>query len=152
MDSFIRERNEMDFDEGGFREAVERNWKHQSLCQHIHWSAHEMPDDTGWFIETAPVVQEVFGGEGDGTLTWSAFEFHIDTFISEMGIQLEDFGASSLFKKQNTLPFIGFRGTFWGTPFSMVCILEPLPNSEPVEIIDTLKQEVRTKENHEQVD
>ena len=136
----------MDFDEDGFRQAVEKHWHHRFICNHIHWSCRQLPDEQGYFIEVAPVIQEVYGGENDGGKTWTAFVFDLHGFLNESGVIVEKAFSTSHHLENNTVPYLGVEGTYRNVPFIMQLLLEPIPDSKPVEIIDTLNEELRDKE------
>lgn len=131
-----------EFDISGFRQAVENHWHHHGNCQHLNWSVVER-DDGVWQIEVAPVYQEVLGSKDDGMKVWTGFEFDTSGFFQEPGVFALEFGAASYCVDCNATPIIAVRGRYQGQPFVMKLHLEPIPESEPVEVIDTIKNEVR---------
>ena len=131
-----------EFDVAGFKQAVERRWEHHGNCHHLLWSINERDDGT-WQIEVAPVYQEVLGSKDDGMKVWTGFEFDLSGFFGEPGVFALGFGAVSYCVDCNATPIIAVRGRFQGVPFVMKLHLEPIPESEPVEIIDTIKNETR---------
>jgi len=131
------------FDIAGFKQAVERRWEHHAICHHLLWSIKER-DDGVWQIEVAPVYQEVLGGEDDGKKVWAGFEFDLSGFLAEQEVfALEFGGASYCIECKNATPIMAVRGRYHGQPFVLMLHLEPIPDSEPVEVIDTLKNETR---------
>lgn len=136
----------MDFDEAGFRQAVERHWHHRRRSNHIHWSCLPQPDEQGYFVQTAPVIQEIYGGVHDGCVTFAAFMFDLDEFFKESGIVVEKSYLTSLHVDDDTPPYFAVEGTFWGVPFLMKMQLEPYRDAEPLEIIDMLNEELRDRE------
>jgi hypothetical protein len=130
------------FDIDGFRQIVGNHWRHQSPCAHLNWSIFER-DDGIWQVEVAPVFQEVFGGEDDGKKVWAGFEFSLSGLFADEGMFALEFGAVSYCVDCNATPIIAVRGRYEGVPFVLKLHLEPIPESEPVEIIDTLKNETR---------
>ena len=136
----------MDFDEDSLRQAVERHWHHLRRSHHIHWSCRQRTDEEGFFIETAPVIQELYGGEHDGAVTFAAFMFDLDGFFKELGLVVEKSFLMSLHVDDDTLPYFSVEGTYWGIPFLMELQLQPMSDGEPVEVIDVLKEELRDKE------
>lgn len=130
------------FDIAGLRQAVENHWHHHGNCHHLNWSVFERDDDV-WQIGVAPIFQEVFGGEDDGKNVWMGFELDLSGFFAEPGVFALEFGAVSYCIDCNATPIIGVRGRYQGVPFVMKLHLEPIPDSDPVEIIDTLNGEVR---------
>jgi hypothetical protein len=79
----------------------------------------------------------------DGMKVWTGFEFDLSGFFGEPGVFALGFGAVSYCVDCNATPIIAVRGRFQGVPFVMKLHLEPVPESEPVEIIDTIKNETR---------
>ena len=139
---------EHEFDGDSFRQALERHWKHHCLCHQINWSIR-LRDDGIWQIEAAPIYQEVFGGQNDGAKVWVGYEVSLSGLLAEPGVNVTDFGAMSHCEDCNTQPFVGLRGTYHGQQFVMKLSLEPDPTSEPQEILDTLKREVRAIEGEQ---
>ena len=134
-----------EFDIAAFEQAVERHWKHHATCHQLFWSVHERDDGISQ-IEVAPIYQEVFGNKDDGMKVWTGFEFDLGGFLAEPGVDVEEFGALSYCAECSPTPFIGFRGTYRGPAFVMKLHLEPIPDTEPREVLDTLKREVRAIE------
>ena len=131
-----------EFDEVGFRTIVEKHWKYHRPCLHRLWSTKRVEDGLIQ-CEVAPVYQEVGGGSDDGMRVWSAFSVHLSDFFAEPGIETTEFGIRSYCIECNPMPFFGVRGTFKGHPFVLMIHLEPIPDSNPVEIIDTNNNVVR---------
>ena len=136
------------FDIAGLRQAVENHWQHHGNCHHLNWLVVERDDDV-WQIEVAPIFQEVFGGEDDGKNVWIGFELDLSGLFAEPGVFALEFGAVSYCIDCNATPIIGVRGRYQGVPFVMKLHLEPIPDSDPVEIIDTIKNEVRAIEREQ---
>lgn len=130
--------NEFDFT--GFKQAVERHWQHHALSNHLHWL---QAGAEGERIEVAPVFQEVVGGEQDGMTVWSGFRFDLSGFLVERGVLSDSILAASYCIECSETPYIGIKGSYFGKPFRLKLHLEPIPNTAPVEIIDTLKQQLR---------
>jgi hypothetical protein len=124
-----------------FKQAVERHWRYHSPCRTLLWNVQEADDE--WQIEVAPPFQEVFGGEQDGIMVWAALRFDLSGFSTERGVLIDSLLASSYCIECNQTPYVGLRGTYLGRAFSLRLHLEPIPNTEPVEIIDTIKHQVR---------
>jgi hypothetical protein len=132
-----------EFDVAGFRQAVEMHWQHHGNCRHLLWSIQKPDGKEEWQIEVAPIYQEVLGSKDDGMKVWTGFEFNLSGFFGEPGVFALGFGAASYCIDCCPTPFIGVRGRYHGQPFMMKLHLEPIADSDPVEIIDTLKGEVR---------
>lgn len=129
------------FDEVGFKTIVEKHWKYHRLCRHRIWS-ERVEDDVTQF-EVAPIFQEVVGGSEDGMRVWSAFSMHLSDLFSEPGLEVGEFGFRSYCIECTPIPFFGVRGKYKGRPFVLTIHLEPIPKTEPVEIIDTINNETR---------
>ena len=133
---------ENQFDVEGLRNVVERHWKYHRVCRHRLWSI-ELVENGVTKLEAAPVFQEVLGGVNDGKRVWTAFEMNLSELSSEPGLEITEFGFRSFCIECTQLPFVGIRGTFQELPFTLILHLEPIPNSEPVEVIDSINHEVR---------
>ena len=142
---FESEDNEVfadEFDIESFRQKVLSHWKYLSKSNISNWAIHKR-DDGIWQIGAAPVFQEVYGGTDDGKRVWSAFEFDLMDFLAEQELVVEECGAMSYEEATNTRPFIGIVGSFKGQPFVFQLNLEPIPDTEPLEIVDTIQDIVR---------
>ena len=131
--------NEFDITE--FKGAAERHWHHHAPCNHLLWRVTEGEGD--WRIEVAPVYQEVVGGEQDGQRVWSGFAFDVSGFLAERGVLVQSVVASSYCVECSETPYVGIKGTYLGKPFELRLHLEPIPGTPPVEVIDTIKMQVR---------
>ena len=142
----FREDDEMcnpdEFDIESFRSAVLSHWTYLNKSNTSQWAIQKR-DDNVWQIGAAPVFQEVYGGTDDGKRVWSAFEFHILDFLAEPDLIVRECGAMSYEEATNTRPFIAFVGSYKGQPFVFRLNLEPIPDTEPLEIWDTLQGIVR---------
>ena len=139
-----------DFDEVGFKAAVERHWKYHRPCRHRMWSSERLEDGT-MKLSAAPIFQEILGGDQDGMKVWSAFEMNLSDFFTEPGIEITEVGFRSVCIECTPTPFVGVRGKYKGQSFVLLIHLQPIPDTEPVEIIDTIKNTTR-RINHEQAD
>ena len=145
MNDFNEDEQESDpdeFDIEAFRAIVLSHWKYLSRSNISNWAIHKRDDDV-WQIGAAPVFQECYGGEDDGKRVWSAFEFDLMDFLAEPELVVEECGAMSFEEATNTRPFIGIVGSFKGQPFVFQLNLEPIPDTEPLEIVDTIQDIVR---------
>ena len=131
-----------EFDIESFRQKVLSHWKYLSRSNISNWAIHKR-DDGVWQVGAAPVFQECYGGEDDGKRVWSAFEFDLMDFLAEPELVVEECGAMSFEEATNTRPFVGFVGSYKGQPFVFQLNLEPIPNTEPLEIVDTIQDIVR---------
>ena len=131
-----------EFDIESFRQKVLSHWKYLSRSNISNWAIHRRVDNV-WQVGAAPVFQECYGGTDDGKRVWSAFEFDIAGFIVEPDLEIDECGAMSFEEATNTRPFIAFVGSFKGQPFAFQLNLEPIPDTEPLEIVDTIQDVVR---------
>lgn len=145
MNDFVEDQEECDpdeFDIESFRRAVLSHWKYLSKGNISNWAIHKRHDNV-WQIGAAPVFQEVYGGIEDGKRVWSAFEFDIMDFLAEPELTVTECGAMSFEEATNTRPFVGIVGSYKGQPFVFQLNLEPIPDTEPLEILDTIQDTVR---------
>lgn len=124
-----------------FKEAVERNWRYHARSHSLLWRIHE--EDEEWKIEVAPVFQEVYGGGDDGRRLWAGFLFDVGDFAAERGVLVEHQAVASYCVECSPTPFLAIKGTYYGRGFFMKLHLEPIAGTEPAELIDTIKNEVR---------
>lgn len=129
------------FEISDFMQAVERHWRYHAPCETLLWSVQRADDE--WQIEFAPAFQEVVGGDQDGAKLWAGFRYDISDLLAERGVQVESILASSYCIECSETPCIGIKGSYFGESFRLKLHLEPIPNSESVEIIDTIKEQVR---------
>jgi len=111
-----------EFDVVGFKTAVEKHWNYHGPCRHRLWSSGRIGDVMQF--EAAPVFQEILGGDQDGLRVWTAFSMNASNWFSEPGL--------------------GVRGKYKGRPCVLMILLEPIPDSETGEIIDSIKNETRS--------
>lgn len=124
-----------------FKQVVERHWHHHAPCHHLLWRVTE--SDKGEQIEVSPVYQEVVGGEQDGQRVWSGFGFDVSGFVAERGVLVQSVVASSYCVECSQTPYVGIKGMYLGKPFGLRLHLEPIPDTPPVEVIDTIKMQLR---------
>ena len=131
-----------EFDVVGFKTAVEKHWNyHRASCRHRLWSSGWVEDVIQF--EVAPVFQEILGGDQDGLRVWTAFSMNLSDLFSEPGLEVTEFGFRTYCIECTPTPFFGVRGKYKGRPFVLMIHLEPIPDSETVEIIDSIKNETR---------
>ena len=130
------------FDATSFKALVEKHWQYHRTCHHLRWKLERVGEDL-MQLEAAPVYQDIFGGSDDGLKVWSAFSMNLSDLFAEPGVDVSEFGFLSYCAECTPVPFFGVRGTFKGRPFLLKLHLEPIPNSVPVEVIDTIKNETR---------
>jgi hypothetical protein len=127
-----------------FIALIEFCWEHHGPCQHLHSKCWYDADGV-WLITVAPVFQEVLGGEDDGKKVWTGFIFHSDAFCKADGVSVESFAAGSVCSQCSPHPRLMFRGEYRGHRFYLQVFLEPPRDVEVVEVIDTIRCEVRPK-------
>ena len=59
------------------------------------------------------------------------------------GIEITEVGFKSYCIECTPTPFVGVRGNYKKRPFVLMLHLQPLEDTEPVEIIDTIKNQTR---------
>jgi len=131
-----------EFDVIGFKTIVEKHWNyHRPSCRHRLWT--ERVESDVMQFEVAPVFQEVLGGGEDGMRVWTAYSMHLSALFSEPGLDVTELGFRTYCIECTPTPFFGVRGKYKGRPFVLMIHLEPIPDSETVEIIDSIKNETR---------
>lgn len=126
-----------------FKRLVEKCWSHHGPCKSLHLSSALEVESGLWLFRAAPVFQEVLGGKDDGKTVWTGFEFHTDKLMR--GMTVYGVSAKSCCPECNPTPTITIRGSYRGHMLTLTILLEPVPGSPVVEIIDTLKHQIRSK-------
>ena len=124
-----------------FKEAVERNWRYHARSHSLLWRTQEEGGE--WKIEVAPVFQEVYGGDDDGKRVWAGFLFDTGDFSREEGVWVQEQAVASYCQECTDYPKLMLKGKYRGHQFMLHLFLEPIAGTEPVELIDTIKNEVR---------
>ncbi|HQX53627.1 MAG TPA: hypothetical protein PLY87_20970 [Planctomycetaceae bacterium] len=106
------------------------------------WSATKL--DSGVMqISMTPVFQQILGGPEDGTLVWASFSMRLNELFAEPHLEVTEFGFRSYCEKNTPTPIIGIRGNYKQHPFTLTIHLEPLLESDPIEVIDTIRNQTR---------
>lgn len=126
-----------------FFRLIHHCWQYHAPCSHINMQAGFNPDLGCWDIKAAPVYQEVYGGDGDGKRVWAGFLFDVGEFSRAPGVWVQEQAAASYCSECTSTPKIMLRGKFQGHLFFLSISLEPIEETETVEIIDTIKHEIR---------
>jgi hypothetical protein len=126
-----------------FSRLIERSWTHHGPCRNLHLSCAFDTESREWLIVAAPVFQDVLGGEEDGKTVWTGFVFHTEKLMRAMTVC--EISARSCCPECNPTPAITIRGRYRGHRVCLQALLEPPPGSPVVEVIDTLKHEIRSK-------
>ncbi len=124
-----------------FVRLITRSWQHHGPCSNLHVSCAFDADNGEWLVVAAPVFQEVFGGEDDGKTVWTGFMFQADKLLRTMTVN--SVSAASICQQCSPTPALMIRGRYRGHRINLKVLLEPIPGSAVVEIIDTLKCEIR---------
>lgn len=124
-----------------FKRLVEKCWDHHGPCGSVRLDSALDVENGLWLFRAAPVFQEVFGGKDDGKKVWTGFGFHTDRLMR--AVTVYETTARSCCSDCNPTPTITIRGSYRGHMLRLTVLLEPVPGSPVVEIIDTLKSEVR---------
>ena len=125
-----------------FTRLIERSWAHHGPCGGVHLAASFDNDSGEWLIVAAPVFQEVLGGEDDGKIVWTGFVFDTKKLMKAM--MVESISAASVCNECNPTPTLMIRGRYRGHRITLKVLMEPIPGSAVVEVIDTLRCEIRT--------
>ena len=124
-----------------FARLIERSWAQHGPCGGFQLSAAFNTDNDEWQIVAAPVFQEVLGGEDDGKIVWTGFRFHAEKLLRAMTV--DSISAASVCNECSPTPALTIRGRYRGHRVCLKVMLEPVPGTPVVEIIDTLRFEIR---------
>ena len=113
----------------------------RTLRRSLHVASSFDNDSGEWLIVAAPVFQEVLGGEDDGKIVWTGFVFDTEKLMRAM--MVESISAASVCNECNPTPALVIRGRYRGHRITLKVLMEPVPGSPVVEIIDTLRCEIR---------
>jgi hypothetical protein len=122
-----------------FKRLVEKCWDHHGPCKTFHLQSALQVENGLWLFRAAPVFQEIFGGKDDGKTVWTKFEFHTDKLTR----------ALKVYRISTTsgppAPSVTIHAEYRSHMVQLTVHLQPPPGSPVVEIVDTLKHEVRTR-------
>ena len=139
-----------EFPEADLRRIIERHWSHHAPCNSISVEVRHRPERNDWSIVVSPPFQEVVGGSQDGEKVWAGFDLDISGLLDEPGFEVDAMGAASYCVQCSPTPFVGFKGRFKGKPIFLRISLEPIPDSTALELVDTVRNQVRPlKKSHE---
>jgi hypothetical protein len=110
------------FDTTGFRQAVERHWRHHAPGNRLDWKA----GDGGTRFDVAPSLRKI-----DGQRVWSGFDFDLGGFLAEPGVASAAIRVGSYCGECAETPTLDIGGTYRGTPFRLVVHLEPIRGRPP---------------------
>jgi hypothetical protein len=126
-----------------FRRLVEKSWDHHGPAGSVRLDSALEIENGLWLFRASPVFQEVFSGKDDGKIVWTGFEFHTDKLMR--GMTVWGVSCKSCCPDCISTPTITIRGSYRAHSIRLTILLEPIPGSPVVEIIDTLKCEIRPK-------
>lgn len=121
--------------------AIDHCWHNHGPCAHIHFRYSKKPGY--WHVIAAPVWQEMYGGKNDGSIVWTGFVFEVSDFLRLPGVFIEKFAVATKCGGCSQYPKYMAKGKYRGHPVLIEIYLEPIEGSDTVEIIDTLKKQVR---------
>jgi hypothetical protein len=131
------------FEIESFRDVVRSHWVYHGLCNMMNWSVFQREDEVTQ-IEVCPPYQIVYGGPDDGRKVWTPFQFQVLDFLNEADLdEVQECGVMTYSLQDGHGPFIGIVGSYRGKQFALRIHLEPDPATEPLELIDRIKNEVR---------
>lgn len=127
-------------------DRIHKHWNYHAPCSHINMQAFWDDEYKAWQVKAAPVFQEVLGGPDDGKRVWAGFLFEMGEFSRTPGVWVQEQAVASFCNECTPYPKLMVKGKFEGHPFFLHIFLEPIAETDTVEIIDTLKQEIREKQ------
>jgi hypothetical protein len=130
-----------------FFRLIHKNWSYHSPCEHINIQGWWDTEEKIWQIKAAPVFQEVYGGGEDGKKVWAGFIFDSGDFGRENGVWIQEQAVASYCQGGvqvcNPHPKLMIRGKYKNHWFLLHIHLEPITETETIEVVDTIKKEVR---------
>jgi len=126
-------------------DCIHHHWHHHAPCSHVNVRAFWDEGEKAWRVSASPVFQEVLGGPDDGKKVWAGFLFEMGDFSWSPGVSIQEQVVASYCNECTPYPKVMAKGTFEGHPFLLHVYLEPIADTEIVEIIDTIKKEIREK-------
>lgn len=129
-------------------QAVEQNWQHHGPCSRISLTSDFDEERRLWRLFAAPVHQEVFGGEEDGRKVWTPFTFDFTDLVlcglfAVPGLVIERMTVASHNQSEYGCPVLVLKGSCDGEKLVLHVWLDPVPDSEAAEVIDTIHEVIR---------
>lgn len=128
-----------------FYKTIHKHWQHHAPCEHINLMSEWSDETKCWHVNAAPVWQEILGGEDDGKRVWAGFLFDFGDFSRAEGVWVQEQAFMSVCSECTPYPKTMTKGKFRGHNFYLHLFLEPPQETEAVEVIDTIKKEIRNK-------
>jgi hypothetical protein len=122
-------------------EQIRQSWHYHGPCLHIDFRASNR--DGTWEVFAAPIFQEVYGGSDDGKKVWTGFVFEANDFLSGPDLSVENVTVASYCNQCTPFPMLTVKGQYRDHPVVVNVVLEPILDSETVELLDTLGHEIR---------
>lgn len=122
---------------------IHKHWQYHSPCEHINIKIFFDEEKKLWQVHAAPVFQEVFGGDEDGKKVWAGFLFDIGGFSRETGVWTQEFAITSYCNECSDHPKMMLLGKFQGHQIYLNIFMEPIAETEVVEVIDTINCQIR---------
>lgn len=122
-------------------EQIRQSWNYHGPCLHVNFSARNRGGY--WEVFAAPIFQEVYGGSDDGKKVWTGFVFDASEFLIVPDLSVEGVTVASYCNQCCPFPMLSVKGQYRGHPVVVNVVLEPMVDSETVELLDTLSQEIR---------
>lgn len=118
-------------------------WQYHGPCQHVNFQSWYDEQEKQWHIKAAPVFQEVYGGLQDGQKIWTGFLFDVMEFSRKPGVWVEETAVASYCNGCTDHPKMMSKCRYKGKSFLLHVYLEPVAETQVVEVLDVIKQEVR---------
>ena len=129
-------------------QAITDGWQHNGPCARIRLTSAFDNDSCVWRFFASPVHQEVFGGEEDGRKVWTPFTFDFTDLVlgglfAVPGLVIERMNVASHDQSEYGCPTLVLKGSCDGDKLVLIVSLDPVPGSEAVEVIDTIREIIR---------
>lgn len=124
---------------------IHKHWQHEGPCNSINFKTCYDSSCKSWQVCAAPAYQEIYGNEDDGKQVWTGFIFEAGKFSEESGLWIQDFAVASQSASCGPYPKLMFKGKFRGHNVFVNIFLEPDKSTSSVEVLDTIKREIRSK-------
>ena len=125
-------------------DLIHAHWQYHAPCSHLNIQAYQ--EDKVWHISAAPVFQEIYGGTDDGKKVWAGFIFDLGNFNRSDGVYIDSWAAASYCQECTNHPKMMGRGKFRGHQVWLHIYLEPIKDTEIVEVLDTFQKQIRSPE------
>lgn len=129
-------------------QAITDGWQHHGPCSQFSLTSDYEEDSQLWRLFATPVHQEVFGGEEDGRTVWTPFTFDFTDLVrgglfAVPGLVIDYMAVASHNQSEYGCPVLVLKGSCDGEKLVLIVSLDPVPGSEAVEVIDTIREVIR---------